>query len=130
MNVCTFSGRLTRDAETRYTGSGTAVTNFCIAVDTGFGEHKRTDFINCVLWKREGLVQHLTKGKAVMVSGEYQARKWQDKDGNNRETVEIVIRDVDFQQGERSQQGQQQAPQQRRNEFPSDVGGMDDVPFS
>ena len=98
MNHCTFSGRLVADAEMRYTASGTPVTSFRIAVDTGFGEHKRTDFINCVLWKREGIVTHLTKGKPVIISGEYQGREYEDKSGQKQRTVEIIVRDLEFQQ--------------------------------
>lgn len=129
MNVCVFSGRLVKDAETRYTTSGTAVSNFTIAVDTGFGEYKRTDFIDCVLWKREKLAEHLKKGKAIIVSGEYNSRKWEDKEGNKRVNIEIICRDVDFQQGD-SAGGQkpehhQPAPQNTTPAFNPD----DDLPF-
>lgn len=122
MNVCIFSGRLTRDAETRHTNSGTAVSSFTIAVDSGFGEHKRTDFIDCILWKREALAVHLTKGKPIMVSGELSLRKWQDKEGNNRISTEIICRDVDFQQGE---------GKRAENQQPAEVGLNDDdlIPF-
>ncbi|MDY0227253.1 MAG: single-stranded DNA-binding protein [Desulfomicrobium apsheronum] len=110
MNVCTFSGRLTRDCEVRTTQSGTTISSFSIAVDGGFGEHKRTDFINCI-FKREGLGPHLTKGKPVMVSGELQTEKWTDKSGNERTGFSIICRDIDFQQGDRGQQ--QAAPQEQ-----------------
>ena len=129
MNRCTFSGRLVADAEMRYTSSGTPVTSFRIAVDTGFGEHKRTDFINCVLWKREGIVTHLTKGKPVIISGEYQGREYEDKSGQKQRTVEIIVRDLEFQQGQ-PKQGQQSTSQEQA---PLDNGGvpgdMQDVPF-
>ena len=129
MNHCTFSGRLVADAEMRYTASGTPVTSFRIAVDTGFGEHKRTDFINCVLWKREGIVTHLTKGKPVIISGEYQRREYEDKSGQKQRTVEIIVRDLEFQQGQ-PKQGQQSTSQEQA---PLDNGGvpgdMQDVPF-
>ena len=129
MNQCTFSGRLVADAEMRYTASGTPVTSFRIAVDTGFGEHKRTDFINCVLWKREGLAAHLTKGKPVIISGEYQGREYEDKSGQKQRTVEIIVRDLEFQQGQ-PKQGQQSTSQEQA---PLDNGGvpgdMQDVPF-
>lgn len=134
MNNFIFSGRITADAETRYTKSGTAVSNFSVAVDTGLGDYKRTDFIRCVLWKRENLVQYLTKGKPVIVQGEYQERKWEDKEGNKRSTVEIVVRQLDFQAGDSKKQGNQsQQDHQSDNSpgptFPSNSGAMDDVPF-
>ena len=132
MNICHFSGRLTRDCETRYTQNGTAVTNFSLAVETGFGDYKRTDFPKFVLWKRENLAQYLTKGKPIVVSAEMQERQWQDKEGNNRRSIEFVVRNVEFQQGDSKQQGQ---PAQSGSGsepgpgFPEDTGGMDDAPF-
>ena len=138
MNHCVFSGRIVADADTRYTTNGTPISNFRIAVDSGYGEHKRTDFINCVLWKKEQLAQHLTKGKAVIVSGEYQGREYDDRNGNKQRIVEIIVRDVEFQQGQPRQDGgqgnQQQSSQYSnhgsREAFPDDASGMDDVPFS
>lgn len=111
MNVCIFSGRLTRDAETKYAQSGTAVSKFSIAVDSGFGDYKRTDFINCTLFKRENLAQYLTKGKPVILSGELQTEKWQDKDGNQKTGFSIIVRDIDFQTGDSAQQSQQSSEQ-------------------
>lgn len=106
MNLCTFSGRLTRDAETRLAQSGTAITSFSIAVDTGFGEYKRTDFINCKFFKRENLGQHLTKGKPIIISGELQTEKWTDKNGVEKSGFSIICRDVDFQVGDKRPDGQ------------------------
>ena len=100
MNLCIFSGRITKDAETRHTNNGTAITSFSLAVDSGFGDRKRTDFINCKAFKREALGAHLTKGKPVMVSGEYQEEKW-EKDGQKHSRVVILCRDIDFQQGDK-----------------------------
>ena len=101
MNICTFSGRLTRDCESRTANSGMLISSFSIAVDGGFGEHKRTDFINCKFFKRDGLVPHLTKGKPVTVSGELQTEKWTDKSGNERTGFSIICRDIEFQQGDK-----------------------------
>ena len=125
MNVCTFSGRLTRDCEVRTTQSGTTISSFSIAVDGGFGEHKRTDFINCKFFKREGLGPHLTKGKPVMVSGELQTEKWTDKSGNERTGFSIVCRDIDFQVGDKRDGQQQHNPQQPTSQYNAndDMGG-------
>ena len=102
MNVCIFSGRITKDAETRVANNGTAITSFTLAVDSGFGDRKRTDFIACKAFKREALGAHLTKGKPVMVSGEYQEEKW-EKDGQKHSRVVILCRDIEFQQGDKGQ---------------------------
>ena len=136
MNICHFSGRLGSDAEIRYTRDGTAKTTFNLAVDSGSGDYKRTDWIRCVLWKREKLAQYLTKGKPVIVTGEYQEQKWTDKDGQERRMVEIVVRELEFQQGQPRQVDTQNSGHQQPKPdddtgpaFPSEASGMDDVPF-
>ena len=136
MNTCIFSGRLTADAETRYTQSGTAVSNFTLAVDSGFGEYKRTDFIKCVLWKRENLAQYLKKGKAIVITAELQNRKYQDKDGNNRQSTEFIVRDLEFQQGDPKgdlkgggQRQSQPQPQQQAPQYSSEPAPDSDAPF-
>lgn len=128
MNVCTFSGRLTRDCEVRTTLSGTTISSFSIAVDGGFGEHKRTDFINCKFFKREGLGPHLTKGKPVIVSGELQTDKWTGKDGVERTGFSIICRDIDFQAGDKRQDGQPQSTGQTQAQYNAN-NDMGDVPF-
>ena len=136
MNIAHFSGRITADATTRYTQSGTPVSNFTLAVDSGFGEYKRTDFIKCVLWKRENLVQYLTKGKAIVVTAELQNRKYQDKDGNNRQSTEFIVRDLEFQQGDPKgdlkgggQRQPQPQPQQQAPQYSSEPAPDSDAPF-
>jgi single-strand DNA-binding protein len=135
MNRCTFSGRLTADAESRYTNSGTVVSNFSIAVDTGYGDYKRTEFIRCVMFKRENLVQYLTKGKPVIVSGEYQERKWQDREGQERRSVEILVREVEFQlaapRGEGGQVNGAVKSAPAEPETPDNAtDGLDEAPFA
>ena len=51
MNKVIIVGRLTRDPEVRYTQTGKAVTTFSVAVDTGFGENKRTDYVPVIFGK-------------------------------------------------------------------------------
>lgn len=122
MNICIFSGRITRDAETRATTSGTSITSFSIAVDSGFGDKKRTDFLNVKAFKRDNLTQYLTKGKPVMVSGELQIEKWTDKSGVEKTGVTIIVRDIDFQQGDKGQSTP--APKGRKEHV-----DMGDAPF-
>lgn len=95
LNHIVIMGRLTRDVELRRTGSGIAVASFTVAVDRDFaekGKEKETDFIECVAWRQTGefVSKHFFKGSMIVVSGRLQIRKWQDKDGNKRQTAEIV----------------------------------------
>jgi single-strand DNA-binding protein len=124
MNVCIFSGRITKDAETRTTTTGTSITSFSIAVDSGFGDKKRTDFINVKAFKRDNLTQYLTKGKPVMVSGELQIEKWTDKSGVEKTGVTIIARDIDFQQGDKGQAAPAQSAKGRKEHV-----DMGDAPF-
>ena len=91
-NQCTFVGNLSATPESKYTQSGVQVVNFTICCDSGWGDKKRTEFVKVVAWnKLAKIVQdYLTKGSKVLIQGEMQTRKWQDKDGNNRYTTEII----------------------------------------
>ena len=148
MNVFTFSGRIGRDAETASTQSGTAVCNFPVAVESGYGDKKQTTWVRCALWGKRaegGLPQYLTKGAQVVVTGELSTREFQKKDGGNGFSVEIRVNDLTLVGGvptqqERNQGGYaqpqqqgyaQQAPQQQ----PQPAGNFDnssfddDIPF-
>ena len=111
LNHITIMGRLTRDPELRRTGSGTAVTNFCLAVERDYspkdGAEKETDFIDCVAWRGTGefVAKHLTKGRMAVVSGRLQIRTWTDKDGNNRRSAEVVADSVYFGDSKKSSEG-------------------------
>ena len=134
MNLCIFSGRLTKDCECRYTQSGKAVLNFSMAVDVGYGDNKSAVFLNCVLWDKEKLVPHLTKGKPIIIRGEYTERKYQDRNGQDRRAVEIIVRDVEFQQGQPRQDGNDRPPQRMQERHTgaaatSDAYDGDSVPF-
>lgn len=101
LNHITIMGRLTKDPELRRTGSGVAVASFTLAVDRDFakdGAEKETDFIECVAWRQTGefVSKYFSKGRMAVVSGRLQIRKWQDKDGNKRQTAEIVADNVYF----------------------------------
>lgn len=102
LNSIVIMGRLTRDPELRRTGSGTAVANFTVAVDRDFSSkdsgEKETDFIECVAWRQTGefVSKYFAKGRMAVVSGRLQIRKWTDKDGNKRNTAEVVADNVYF----------------------------------
>jgi single-strand DNA-binding protein len=98
-NSITIVGRMVADADLKYTSSGTAVTNLRIAVDrqgkNPEGE-KDTDFFDVTAWKQsaEFAANYLGKGRLVLVDGRLQIRKWEDKEGNKRQTPEIIANDI------------------------------------
>lgn len=97
MNKVILVGRLTRDPEVRYTQTGKAVASFSVAVDTGFGENKRADFIPIVVWDKLAEVcgNNLTKGRRVLVEGRLQIRDY-EKDGQKRRAAEVIAQNVEF----------------------------------
>jgi len=97
LNRVLLIGNLGKDPEVRYTASGTAVASFSLATSEKFknkgGEwEERTEWHNVTLWGRlaEIACEYLAKGKTVFIEGRLQTRKWQDKDGKDRFTTEIV----------------------------------------
>lgn len=98
LNKATIIGNLGADPETRYTQSGKAVTNLRVATseswkDKQTGEQQeRTEWHAVVLFDKvaEIAAKFLTKGSKVYLEGKLQTRKWQDKEGADRYTTEIV----------------------------------------
>ena len=97
LNSVILMGRLTRNPELKQTNSGTMVCSFSIAVDNGYGDNKKTDFINCVAWKgtAEFVSKYFTKGHMIALSGRLSTRSWDDN-GTTRYVTEVVAREVDF----------------------------------
>ena len=97
LNKAIVIGHLGKDPEIRYTVSGSAVANFSVATDEKLknreGEwEERTEWHNVTVWGRLAEIagEFLTKGKSVYIEGRLQTRKWQDRDGKERLTTEIV----------------------------------------
>jgi len=109
MNVYTFTGRLARDCETRFTQGGMAICSFTVAVDYGFGDNKGTNWVRCSLFgkRAEGkLPQYLVKGTQVAVSGELRVREYTDNDGNKRTSVDANVNSLDLIGGRQEGSGQ------------------------
>lgn len=109
LNKAILMGRLTRDPELRYTNSNTPVVTFSIAVDrnySGNNGERQTDFIDIVAWRKtaEFVSQWFTKGQMIVVVGSIQSRRWQDKNGNNRTSIEVVADEVQFGESKRSRE--------------------------
>jgi single-strand DNA-binding protein len=97
LNKVMLIGNLGKDPEVRYTTSGTAVAGFSLATSERFksksGEwEERTEWHNVTLWGRLAEIagEYLAKGKTVYIEGRLQTRKWQDRDGRDRYTTEVV----------------------------------------
>lgn len=98
LNKMTIQGRLTRDPELRHTQSGTAVASFTLAWSEKYKENEQKLFLPCVAWGHNGefASRYFTKGQEAIAEGKLTTRHWQDKNGNNRETVELIVDKLHF----------------------------------
>ena len=103
MNKVILMGRLTAEPEIRKTASGVSVLSFTLAVDRRFKKEgaQSADFIACVAWRQtaEFIAKYFKKGQRLAVSGAIEVRKWQDRDGNNRYTTEVIADEAYFADG-------------------------------
>ncbi|RLT30425.1 MAG: single-stranded DNA-binding protein [Chloroflexi bacterium] len=101
LNKVMITGRLGADPEMRYTPQGSAVTTFNVASGRTWKSndgtsHDDTEWFRVVAWDKLGEIcnQYLTKGTRVYVEGRLQTRKYQDRDGQPRTSVELVAADM------------------------------------
>ncbi|NJC27900.1 single-stranded DNA-binding protein [Neolewinella antarctica] len=97
VNKITLIGRLGADPEIRTLESGVAVGKFGLATSENYKDRsgewqEQTEWHDVVVWRQaaERAQRSLTKGCMVYVEGKLTHRKWQDKEGNNRKTTEVV----------------------------------------
>lgn len=137
INKVIIIGNLGKDPEMKYTASGAAIANITVATsetwnDKQSGEkQEKTEWHRIVAFGRlaEIMGEYIQKGSQVYIEGKLQTRKWQDKDGNDRYTTEVVARDMQMLGGK----GQAAKPQQSQGfrdkpETQSDFAD-DDIPF-
>ncbi len=101
MNLCVIIGRMAADPEIRTTQSGVSVTSFRLAVDRDYaakGKERETDWIDCVAWRERGeaIARHFHKGKPIIIQGSIQTRTYEDKQGQKRKAVEVVVDNFEF----------------------------------
>lgn len=151
INRVNLIGRLTRDPEIRQIPSGTSITTFSIANNRTYvvnnERREEVSYFNCLIWGKaaEALARYAKKGQRIAVEGRLQQRRWQDKDGNNRTTVEVVTDNfqfLSFNQENQSSEGypmpdtysNQSEPAQgysapQATPSPDTFVGDDDIPF-
>lgn len=99
-NKVILGGRMTADAEIKTTTGGTTVTTFSVAVSRKVGkdQEQKADYITCVAWRAtaEFISRYFRKGSSIAVVGNLQQRSWEDKDGNKRYAVEVIVDEAHF----------------------------------
>ena len=151
VNKVILIGRLGKDPETRYMPNGEAVTNVTLATSENWKDksgvkQEKTEWHNLVFYRRLAEVagEYLKKGSMVYVEGKLQTRKWQDKEGRDRYTTEIIADQMQMLGGKATGGGyeavdeQQSAPQRAAPAKPAPESSSqgrsfdnfdDDIPF-
>ena len=101
LNKVILIGRLTREPELRYTGSGIPVANFSLAVDRPYTNQqgdRETDFIRIVVWRKlaEVCAKNLGKGRLVAIEGRLQINSYEAQDGSKRQATDVIAENVRF----------------------------------
>ena len=122
INNVTLVGRLTKDAELKYTPANQAVAQFTLAVNRTFknanGE-READFINCVIWRQsaENFANWAKKGALIGITGRIQTRNYENQQGQRVYITEVVAENFQMLESRSQQQGQQQSqPQQAKQQ--------------
>jgi single-strand DNA-binding protein len=104
INRVILTGNLTRDPELRSTGGGLAICSLRIASNTRRKDGQsgewvdKPNYFDVTIFGRQGenAAQYLAKGRPVAIDGRLEWREWQDQQGNNRQSVEIVADNIQF----------------------------------
>jgi len=137
VNKVMLVGRLGKDPEVRYTPDGTMVATFTMATNEQWrdknGEKvEKTEWHRIVTYRRLAEIcgSYLSKGSLVYIEGRLQTRSWEDKDGNKRNTTEIVAQNMQMLDSKGKDSGESPKASGNRPFSPtSDMPGDDDVPF-
>ena len=144
VNKVIIVGNLGRDPETRYMPNGEAVTNVAVATteswkDKNSGEKKElTEWHRITFYRKLAEIagQYLKKGSSIYIEGKLQTRKWEDKEGVERYTTEIIADSMQMLGGRqddsapaRQQQPARQPAQGAARPAPNFSDMDDDIPF-
>lgn len=133
INKVTLIGNLGKDPEVRRLDNGTVVASFSVATTDSYKDRngewqKQTEWHTIVAWRNlaEIVERNFKKGKQVYVEGKLTHRKWQDKDGNDRYTTEVVANTLRI-LGRREENGNSENTSSVNSQQP--VAADDDLPF-
>jgi len=133
LNRVVITGNLTRDPELRSTSGGTSVCSLRVAVNTRRKDPSgnwvdKPNYFDVTVWGAQGenCATYLQKGRPVAVDGRLEWREWQDKEGNKRQSVDIIADSVQFLGSrEGGENGGRFTPQ---SDVPADTGDFESAP--
>lgn len=145
LNRCEFIGRLGKDPEISYLTNGNVVANFSIACgekwkDNNGQPKEKTTWVTLVAYRQlaEIVGKYVKKGDQIYIAGSLNVRKWQDQQGNDRYSTEIIAGNMQMLGGgskggaskpSNQPQAQRQAPPSQQNAPVDDMDFDDDLPF-
>ena len=138
INKVILIGNLGGDPELRTTPGGSSVASFMLATNESWNDkdgtkQERTEWHRIVAWGRLAEIcgQYLSKGRQVYIEGRLQTRSWEDKQGNQRKTTEIVARDMQMLGGRGESGGERPQSAAGTPEFAAETVKIedDDLPF-
>ena len=108
MNKCYFTGRTTKDIELRYTQDNKAFGKFSIAVESGYGDNKKTNFFNISAFGKtaETLEKYAKKGTKLILECQANQNKYTDKNGNQVTSVDFTVLNFEFGESKNASQGE------------------------
>lgn len=122
-------GRLVRDPELKKTTTGKSVVSITVACEFGFGDKKRTDFVNCQAWNHQAdfIGNYLLKGSLVGIEGRIQSRSYDDSSGRKVYIQEVLVDTVKSLGGRNDAQQQSEPSYSNTNEPWTSTSEDDDM---
>jgi single-strand DNA-binding protein len=131
LNEVVLSGRLTRDAELRYTPNGTAVTDIIVASNRIWSKdsekQEEATFVDVTIWGKqaESLAKYMTKGRHVMLTGRLKLNKWETDEGDKRSKLTVTAEKVNLTPGGNSSgssgSSESSAPKKKKTQVEEEV---------
>lgn len=135
MNKVIFCGRTTKDIEMRYSQgeNSMAIGRFSIAIDSGYGDKKKTSFFNCTIFGKqaEAFERYVPKGTKVLLECEANQNQYTDKNGNKVNSVDFIVKSFEFCESKSQSNSQPQPAHSNDNSWMNIPDGVEDsLPFN
>ena len=134
MNKVIFCGRTTKDIEMRYSQgeNSMAIGRFSIAIDSGYGDKKKTSFFNCTIFGKqaEAFEKYVPKGTKVLLECEANQNQYTDKNNNKVNSIDFIVKSFEFCESKSQSNSQPQPTQNVDMGFMNIDTDMDSLPFN
>lgn len=125
----TIIGHAGKDPELKYSANGDAICSVSVAVTQKSGREENTTWVRCTAFKKmaETITEYLKKGDPVMFAGTFKVSTWKDKEGNEKQTPELLVNSFQLLKGRGEAKAEEDEPVRSASKF-GDLS--DDIPFS